>query len=163
MPRRRRLGMASRRPRLSHSKCNTRKSANGLYLPDFRVRMPDGRIYSIAGIRRQGEPDDFLRRLFDEVEPVWELHDSDLPDDADVQIVTLGTYLKDLLFRYKRENITMSAMSGFRLHFYLGDELIHEVAGLTVDELLAYAMKLRAREQLDRGDPHDRQDHRHRH
>ena len=59
-----------------------------------------------------------------------------------MQSVTVGTFLKDLLFRYKRENISMSAMSGFRLHFYLGDEMIHEVAGLTVDDLLAYAMRL---------------------
>ena len=117
------------------------------YLQDHRVRMPDGRIYAIAGLGDHTDdyldgPEKLLRRLFDEVERVWDMHDSDLPGDADVQFVTLGTFLKDLLFRYKRENISMSAISGYRLHFYLGDEMIHEVAGLTVDHLLAYALKL---------------------
>lgn len=127
-------------------KAQYQECGDGLYQPDFRVRMPDRRVYCIAGIQRLvgygQQPDKLLERLFDEVEPVWELDDGNLPDDADVKSVTIGTFLKDLLFRYKRENITMSAMSGFRLHFYLGGEMIHEVAGLTVDDLLAYAMKL---------------------
>ena len=115
---------------------------DGLYLPDFRVRMPDGRINSIAGIRRQGEPDEYLRRLFNWVEPAWDLGDDDLPADADVQFITLTTFLKDLIFRYKRENILMPALSRSRLQFYLDDELLLEVAGVNVDDMLAYALKL---------------------
>ena len=104
--------------------------------------MPDGRIYSIAGIRRQGEPDEYLRRLFDEVESAWDLDDDELPADADVQFITLPTFLKDLIFRYRRENISMSALSRSRLQYYLDDELLPRGAGVNVDDMLAYALKL---------------------
>ena len=39
-------------------KAQYQECGDGLYLPDFRVRMPDGRIYTIAGI--QGDYPDEL-------------------------------------------------------------------------------------------------------
>jgi len=123
-------------------KVQYQECGDGLYLPDFRVRMPDGRVYSIADIRRQGDPDDYLRRLFDEVEPAWDMDDAELPAAADVQFITLPTFLKDLIFRYKRENISMAALSGTRLQFYLDDEMLLEVSGFNMADMLAYAMKL---------------------